>query len=704
MCALLRRANMAEVTGVMLNRRLRQLLSAFALLNIAEWGMVTAVAIHFYRVSGVLAVSLVGFRLVPAAIASLAVAPLVRRWSGSNLLSLVTATRCGLIALVAVTLGTGQPIFVALLLIALDAAVSAAYRPTQSGLIPLLADTPTEVSGAAAGISMVKTLGQGLGAFLGGILSEVLFPATIVAGAAVLMGLAALLTLRLASTTRPAAEVSRPTLRASLVETRRVLRDRLVAPIIYLSGLRCLVRGLWTALVVPVALHLLQLGPSGVGILTGAAAVGAVLALPITARLMGRRRLAMPCAASFAACGLLISFLGTATAPLRIADCIVVAGWGCAMALADSTSLSLVHRLVRQKTLVPVISMLEAVKLALEGVGALLGAVGFYLVGLRATLVIGGLTLPVLLLLWRRRLVEADSAADDQSQIVMLLYGVPLFHLPDMVFLEDLASRATQTSAPKGTAVVTLGEEGDTFYVIASGYVRVEIEGYPVGELGPGSSFGERALLRNNPRSATVVAATQLELFALDRDNFLAAVTGSEDLRTTGVRSQGDVSADRWTTSALAASLGLIALFSRMDHPGLRRIAEVCVFETWSTGSLLTVQGSQDKSLFVVLSGAARVLVDGEVVGQVEAGDSFGEIAMLHEVPRRATVEALSDMTTSRLERGDLYRALGAGQEERTIEEMLGFEDLSIRSKEPHAQREGVDTIRRQDDHPDAVN
>ena len=121
---------------------------------------------------------------------------------------------------------------------------------------------------------------------------------------------------------------------------------------------------------------------------------------------------------------------------------------------------------------------------------------------------------------------------------------------------------------------------------------------------------------------------------------------------------------DRWTTSALASSLGMISLFSRMDQAGLRRIAEVCVFETWSTGDLLTVQGNEDKSLFVVLSGVARVLVDGEVVGQVESGDSFGEIAMLHEVPRRATMEALSAMTTSRLERGDLYRALGAGQEE----------------------------------------
>ena len=221
---------------------------------------------------------------------------------------------------------------------------------------------------------MVKTLGQGLGAFLGGILSEILLPGTIVAGAAVLMGLAALITLRLAPTTRPTADVSRPSLRESLVQTRAVLRDRLVAPIIYLSGLRCLVRGLWTALVVSVALHLLELGPSGVGILTGAAAAGAVVALPITARLIGRRRLALPCAASFAACGLLISVVGGADAPLRIGECIVVAGWGCAMALADSTSLSLLHRLVRQKTLVPVISMLEAVKLALEGVGALLGA------------------------------------------------------------------------------------------------------------------------------------------------------------------------------------------------------------------------------------------------------------------------------------------------------------------------------------------
>jgi cAMP-dependent protein kinase regulator len=343
------------------------------------------------------------------------------------------------------------------------------------------------------------------------------------------------------------------------------------------------------------------------------------------------------------------------------------------------------------------------VKLALEGVGALLGAVGFYLIGLRGTLVLGGLALPVLLVFWRRRLVETDSAADDHSRIVTLLYGVPLFHVPDMVFLEDLASRTSQVPVQKGAAVVTLGEAGDTFYVISSGHVRVEIDGFPVGELGPGSSFGERALLRNNPRAATVIAATQLELFALDRDNFLAAVTGSEDLRSSDLRSLEDASVERWTISALASALGRISLFSRMDPAGLRRIAEVCSFETWTVGDSLTVQGNEDKSLFVVLSGVATVLVDGEVVGQVESGDSFGEIAMLHEVPRRATVEALSAMTTSRLDRGDLYRALGADQNEKRIEEMLGFEHLSNGGAEPQARAEGAETNRRRDQHPDAT-
>ena len=67
------------------------------------------------------------------------------------------------------------------------------------------------------------------------------------------------------------------------------------------------------------------------------------------------------------------------------------------------------------------------------------------------------------------------------------------------------------------------GDHGDRFYVVEEG--EVEIEGTAHG---PGSFFGEIALLRDVPRTATVTARTDVRLLTLDRDEFLAAVTGHE--------------------------------------------------------------------------------------------------------------------------------------------------------------------------------
>jgi CRP-like cAMP-binding protein len=76
------------------------------------------------------------------------------------------------------------------------------------------------------------------------------------------------------------------------------------------------------------------------------------------------------------------------------------------------------------------------------------------------------------------------------------------------------------------TAVITQGEAGDRFYVIRGGHAAVEVDGAETGGLGPGDFFGEIALLRDVPRTATVRAVEALDLYALERDDFLAAVTG----------------------------------------------------------------------------------------------------------------------------------------------------------------------------------
>ena len=68
------------------------------------------------------------------------------------------------------------------------------------------------------------------------------------------------------------------------------------------------------------------------------------------------------------------------------------------------------------------------------------------------------------------------------------------------------------------------GERGDRFYVIERGTAAVSIGGRPVRTLGPGDHFGELALLRDTPRSATVRAESDVALYALGRDEFLAAL------------------------------------------------------------------------------------------------------------------------------------------------------------------------------------
>jgi CRP-like cAMP-binding protein len=77
-----------------------------------------------------------------------------------------------------------------------------------------------------------------------------------------------------------------------------------------------------------------------------------------------------------------------------------------------------------------------------------------------------------------------------------------------------------------GETLFEQGDPGDRYYAIADGEVEVTIDGRHVRRQGPGEGFGEIALLRDTPRTATITAVKPTKLIALDRDAFVTAVTG----------------------------------------------------------------------------------------------------------------------------------------------------------------------------------
>src|SRR5262249_24647335 len=169
---------------------------------------------------------------------------------------------------------------------------------------------------------------------------------------------------------------------------------------------------------------------------------------------------------------------------------------------------------VRDEVLTRVLGVLRGLAMAGLGIGSIVAPALVAGLGTRGALVATGCFLPLVVAVAWRSLGSIDLVALPPAPGLAGLGGVALFAPLSVAAKEQLAASLIPLAAPAGAAIISEGDVGDRFYVVAQGRVEVTKGGRSVETHGPGGYFGEIALLRGVPRTATVTALEDVQLYA----------------------------------------------------------------------------------------------------------------------------------------------------------------------------------------------
>jgi predicted MFS family arabinose efflux permease len=509
------------------NRDIRRAEAAWMLGWAAEWSWLVALAVFAYGVGGVALVGAMGLvRTLPAAVLAQGLSSLADRWPRHRVLLAVHGGRAVLVAAASIAVLAGWSPALVLSLAALDGLLAVLHRPTHMALMPSLARSPEDLVAANVASGTLEGLGILAGPIAGGLLVATGQPALPFAVPAAVFALAAAMFLGVRPTgvaARAVGRVSGPV--ATMLSGLRAVRGHPHAALMLgLFGLQTLVRGLLSVLLVVLAIELLRIGEEGVGFLNAAIGAGGLAGAISALALVGRARLAPPVLLGLVLWGLPILLIGLV--PGTGVALLALAVLGAGNAVLDIAGFTLLQRLVPNEARGRVFGLLEALVMLTVGVGAALAPLLVELAGTRMALVITGLLLPVAALAawpWMR---SSDRYALVPARELGLLRGVPMLGALPMTAVEELACRMQPRRYAAGEPIVTMGEVGDRFYIVASGSAEVTMPGHATHRLGEGDSFGEIALLRDVRRTATVTALDVVETLAIEREVFVAAVSG----------------------------------------------------------------------------------------------------------------------------------------------------------------------------------
>lgn len=519
---------LAAVRELWDNPGLRRAQLAWGGFHAAEWASVVALSVVAFEADGPGAVGLVLFaRMVPSAFVAPFVAVVGDRYRRERILIVVHLVRALACLGAAVALAMDAAPALVYVLAVLAAVPLAAHRPCHLALAPLLARTPRELAASNVAALTFESSAVLLGPAGAAVLLAVSGPAAVFGGCAVasFLSFVAIAGVHSAVLVEPVVE------RAGVVhELREGARALFANPpvrlVVALFGAQAFVRGALGVLLVVVAIDLLAIGESGVGLLTAAFGVGGVLGALAGISLVGRGRLGRPFQLSLAGWGLPLVLLGIWPESGVALGCLALSG--LANSLLDVSGFTSMQEHADARVVGRIFGLFELVVIATVGLGSLLAPLAIELLGSRGALIAAGGLLAVLAALAHRPLGRLDEGMEVQAAELELLQRTSIFAPLPYAALRRLASALGEHRAEPGDAIIRQGDEGDLVYVIAEGRASVTRNGDALRDLGPDDVFGELALILDVPRTATVTATEPVVLRTLAREPFLAAVTGNQ--------------------------------------------------------------------------------------------------------------------------------------------------------------------------------
>ena len=519
-----------STTGVFVtafrNRSLLLIEASWLAYNGTEWGVWLTLSVWAYTHGGAAAVSLIIIvQLVPCILLNPYLGAITDRARAGRVLFfglLISGLAMGGVAAV---MALGAPRVLVYLLAPIMNLALSVPRPAQAALLPSVVRTPLELTAANVVSSWMENASVLVAPALTGVLLGLGGPQLATAALAAFALAGAFLVVGIPGPrpmTEPGEGVSLTAeVRESVATVWRVPAARTLVGVV---GSQYILVGALDVLYVVLAITTLGMGESGAGYLNSAFGAGGLLGAAVTATLVARRRLAPALVTGILTAALALGVLGVF--PSGVGAFVLITVAGLSRTVFDVTGRILLQRAAPPQVLGQVFALLESLMDAGLALGAILVPVLVGMSGARAALIGTALLFFVLVALAFRRLRSIDDSADVPQVQIQLLRSISIFSPLPAPELEGLARALVPVEAAAGTTLMTEGEPGDCFYAIADGRVSVTKGGQEVATLGRGQGFGEIALIQDVPRTATVVALTDVSLYSLEKEPFVLALTG----------------------------------------------------------------------------------------------------------------------------------------------------------------------------------